>query len=101
MFHFCIADSNLDLSEGSEQYEWIEKCFASVDRQKQPWLIFAANIVPGPYIDGKDPLRGRYLNKPMLKLWQKYNMDIAFYGGDHNYERSCAVYKVLLFFFYI
>ncbi|KAK9066406.1 hypothetical protein SSX86_013728 [Deinandra increscens subsp. villosa] len=47
MFHFCIADSEHDWREGSEQYAWIEKCLASVDRQKQPWLIFSAHRVLG------------------------------------------------------
>ncbi|KAE9610137.1 putative phosphodiesterase I [Lupinus albus] len=30
----------------------------------------------------------------MQKLWQKYKVDIAFYGHVHNYERSCPVYQV-------
>ncbi|GKG03908.1 nucleotide pyrophosphatase/phosphodiesterase-like protein, partial [Tanacetum coccineum] len=47
MFHFCIADSEHDWREGSEQYAWIEKCLTSVDRQKQPWLIFSAHRVLG------------------------------------------------------
>ncbi|GJS07194.1 nucleotide pyrophosphatase/phosphodiesterase-like protein, partial [Tanacetum coccineum] len=47
MFHFCIADSEHDCREGSEQCAWIEKCLTSVDRQKQPWLIFSANRVLG------------------------------------------------------
>ncbi|GJW04770.1 nucleotide pyrophosphatase/phosphodiesterase-like protein [Tanacetum coccineum] len=47
MFHFCIADSEHDWREGSEQCAWIEKCLISVDRQKQPWLIFSANRVLG------------------------------------------------------
>ncbi|GJV88535.1 putative reverse transcriptase domain-containing protein [Tanacetum coccineum] len=47
MFHFCIADSEHDWREGSEQCAWIEKCLVSVDRKKQPWLIFSANRVLG------------------------------------------------------
>ncbi|PQQ17382.1 putative inactive purple acid phosphatase 27 [Prunus yedoensis var. nudiflora] len=29
----------------------------------------------------------------LQKLWQKYKVDIAFYGHVHNYERSCPIYQ--------
>ncbi|OIT19955.1 putative inactive purple acid phosphatase 1 [Nicotiana attenuata] len=47
MFHFCIADNEHDWREGSEQYSFIKHCLASVDKQKQPWLIFPAHWVLG------------------------------------------------------
>ena len=43
MFHFCVADSEHDWRKGSEQYRILEQCLASVDRRKQPWLIFVAH----------------------------------------------------------
>ena len=43
MFHFCVADSERDWRKGSKQYRFLEKCLASVDRWKQPWLIFVAH----------------------------------------------------------
>ncbi|CAI9280523.1 unnamed protein product [Lactuca saligna] len=97
MFHFCIADSEHDWREGSEQYAWLEKCFASVDRQKQPWLIFAANRVLGYSSSSQYAIEGS-LGEPMgrehlQKLWQKYKVDIAFYGHIHSYERTCPVYQ--------
>ena len=49
MFHFCIADSEHDWREGTEQYKFIEKFLASADRHKQPWLNFAAHRVLGGY----------------------------------------------------
>ncbi|KAI3765977.1 hypothetical protein L2E82_16024 [Cichorium intybus] len=97
MFHFCIADSEHDWREGSEQYAWIEKCLASVDRQKQPWLIFAANRVLGYSSSSQYTIEGT-LGEPMgrehlQKLWQKYKVDMAFYGHVHSYERTCPVYQ--------
>ncbi|CAI9280529.1 unnamed protein product [Lactuca saligna] len=97
MFHFCIADSEHDWREGSEQYAWIENCFASVDRQKQPWLIFAANRVLGYSSNNWLADEGAF-EEPMgranlQKLWQKYKVDIAFYGHVHNYERTCPIYQ--------
>nr|XP_043616360.1 probable inactive purple acid phosphatase 27 [Erigeron canadensis] len=97
MFHFCIADSEHDWRKGSEQFAWIEECFASVDRQKQPWLIFAANRVLGYSSSSQYAMEGSF-EEPMgrenlQKLWQKYKVDIAFYGHVHSYERTCPVYE--------
>lgn len=97
MFHFCIADTEHDWREGSEQYGFIEQCLASADRQKQPWLIFAAHRVLGYSSDKYYGLEGSF-EEPMgreslQKLWQKYKVDIAFYGHVHNYERSCPIYQ--------
>ncbi|KAF4361617.1 hypothetical protein F8388_007633 [Cannabis sativa] len=97
MFHFCIADSEHDWREGSEQYRFIEKCLASVDRQKQPWLIFAAHRVLGyssDYWYGQEGSFEEPMGRESLqKLWQKYKVDIAFYGHVHNYERTCPIYQ--------
>ncbi|PRQ16989.1 putative phosphodiesterase I [Rosa chinensis] len=94
-FHFCIADSEHDWREGSELYKFIEKCLASADRQKQPWLIFAAHRVLGYssayWNDGSfgEPMARENLQK----LWQKCKVDIAFFGHIHNYERTCPIYQ--------
>lgn len=98
MFRFCIAHTELDWREGSEQYKFIENCLASVDRQRQPWLIFLAHRVLGYssvdfYVEEgsfEEPM-GR---EDLEKLWQRYKVDIALYGHVHNYERSCPVYEV-------
>ncbi|KAK8690832.1 hypothetical protein V6N13_074358 [Hibiscus sabdariffa] len=95
MFHFCIADSEHDWREGSQQYKFIEKCLASVDRRKQPWLIFVAHRVLG-YSSSywKDGSFGEPMGRESLQgLWQKYKVDIAFFGHVHNYERTCPVYQ--------
>ncbi|KAM1736922.1 hypothetical protein ACFX12_015221 [Malus domestica] len=97
MFRFCIADTEHDWREGSEQYKFIENCLATVDRQKQPWLIFAAHRVLGyssNYYYGQEGSFEEPMGRESLqKLWQKYKVDIAFYGHVHHYERSCPVYQ--------
>jgi hypothetical protein len=30
----------------------------------------------------------------LQRLWQKYKVDIAFYGHVHQYERTCPIYQV-------
>ncbi|KAL5717529.1 putative inactive purple acid phosphatase 27 [Ranunculus cassubicifolius] len=97
MFRFCIADTEHDWREGSEQYKFIENCLASVDRRKQPWLIFSAHRVLGyssDYYYGKEGSYEEPMGRESLqKLWQKYKVDIAFYGHVHNYERTCQIYE--------
>ncbi|EPS73863.1 hypothetical protein M569_00891, partial [Genlisea aurea] len=97
LFRFCIANSELDWREGTEQYRFIERCLASADRQKQPWLIFAAHRVLGYSSDYYYGLEGSF-EEPMgreslQKLWQRYKVDIALYGHVHNYERTCPIYQ--------
>ncbi|XP_039116955.1 probable inactive purple acid phosphatase 1 [Dioscorea cayenensis subsp. rotundata] len=97
MFRFCIADTEHDWRPGTEQYKFIEHCLASVDRRKQPWLIFLAHRVLGYSSDYSYAVEGSF-EEPMgreslQKLWQKYKVDIAFYGHAHNYERTCPVYQ--------
>lgn len=97
MFHFCIADTEHDWREGSEQYRFIESCLASADRQKQPWLIFIAHRVLGYSSDYWYSLEGSF-EEPMgreslQRLWQKHKVDMAFFGHVHNYERTCPIYQ--------
>ncbi|KAI3882151.1 hypothetical protein MKX03_024394, partial [Papaver bracteatum] len=97
MYRFCIGDSEHDGREGTEQYKFIEKCFATTDRQKQPWLIFATHRVLGYSSDEWYARQGSF-EKPMgrsslRKLWQKYRVDIAYYGHVHSYERTCLMYE--------
>ncbi|KAG0498872.1 hypothetical protein HPP92_003563 [Vanilla planifolia] len=97
MFRFCIADTEHDWREGSEQYKFIEHCLASADRQKQPWLIFAAHRVLGyssSFFYGQEGTFAEPMGRSNLEpLWQKYRVDIAFFGHVHNYERTCPVYQ--------
>lgn len=98
MFRFCIADTEHDWREGTEQYKFIENCLSTVDRQKQPWLIFLAHRVLGYSSNSYYAEEGSF-EEPMgreslQKLWQKHKVDIALYGHVHNYERTCPIYEV-------
>lgn len=97
MFRFCIADTEHDWREGTEQYKFIEHCLATVDRQKQPWLIFLAHRVLGYSSTSFYADEGSFAEpmgrESMQKLWQKYKVDIAIYGHAHNYERTCPIYQ--------
>ncbi|XP_049936772.1 probable inactive purple acid phosphatase 27 [Nymphaea colorata] len=97
MFHFCVADTEHDWRPGTEQYKFIEHCLATADRQKQPWLIFVAHRVLGYSSNSWYAQEGSF-EEPMGReslqgLWQKYKVDLAFYGHVHNYERTCPTYE--------
>eukprot|EP00250_Pteridium_aquilinum_P014553 c22059_g1_i1 orf=201-2117(-) len=97
LFRFCIADSEHDWQEGSEQHKFIEECLASADRLKQPWLIFAAHRVLGYSSDYYYAKEGTFAEpmarESLQKLWQKHKVDLAFFGHVHNYERTCPAYE--------
>jgi hypothetical protein len=97
MFRFCIADSEHDWREGTPQYKWIEHCLSTVDRKHQPWLVFAAHRVLGYSSNSWYAMQGSYEEpegrESLQKLWQKYRVDIAFFGHVHNYERTCPMYQ--------
>lgn len=97
MFRFCIADTEHDWRPGTKQYKFIEHCLSTADRQKQPWLIFIGHRVLGYSSTDFYASSGSY-QEPMgreslQELWQKYKVDIAFYGHAHNYERTCPIYQ--------
>ncbi|XP_020586954.1 nucleotide pyrophosphatase/phosphodiesterase [Phalaenopsis equestris] len=96
-FRFCIADTEHDWRRGTAQYEFIEHCLSTADRQKQPWLIFAAHRVLGYSSDfwyAKEGTFAEPMGRESLEhLWQKYRVDIAFFGHVHNYERTCPIYQ--------
>ncbi|XP_074309638.1 putative inactive purple acid phosphatase 1 isoform X2 [Silene latifolia] len=97
MFRFCIAHTEEDWREGTDQYKFIEHCLASVDRQKQPWLIFLAHRVLGyssnQYYANEGTTEEPMGRESLQKLWQKYKVDIAIFGHVHNYERTCPIYQ--------
>ncbi|KAF8776696.1 hypothetical protein HU200_003424 [Digitaria exilis] len=97
MFRFCIAHTEEDWRPGTEQYKFIEQCLSSVDRQKQPWLIFLAHRVLGysscAYYESEGTFEEPMGREALQELWQKYKVDLAFYGHVHSYERTCPVYQ--------
>ncbi|KAH9551242.1 hypothetical protein CY35_09G005100 [Sphagnum magellanicum] len=97
MFHFCVGASEEDWREGTEQWNFLDKCLGSADRSKQPWLIFLAHRVLGYSTGAEYQVIGSF-GEPMAhdslqKLWQLHKVDLAFYGHVHTYERTCPIYE--------
>ncbi|WVZ92028.1 hypothetical protein U9M48_038126 [Paspalum notatum var. saurae] len=97
MFRFCVADSEHDWRPGTAQYQFIEHCLSTVDRKHQPWLVFAAHRVLGYSSNSWYAMEGSFEEpegrESLQRLWQKYRVDVAFFGHVHNYERTCPMYQ--------
>lgn len=89
---FFMIDSNRDLSEGSEQYNWLEWELA---KSTATWKI-AVHHHP-PYSSDSDDhgntsressiLGGRNARN-LVPLYEKYGLDFCLFGHTHLYERS-------------
>lgn len=97
MFRFCVADSEHDWREGTPQYRFIEECLSTVDRKHQPWLVFVAHRVLGYSSNSWYADQGSFEEpegrESLQKLWQRYRVDVTFFGHVHNYERTCRLYQ--------
>lgn len=87
-----IIDSNQDMEPGSPQYLWLVDELA---KSKSMWKI-AAHHHP-PYSSDSDdygntesalPLDGDPNFDPIIPVYEKYNIDMVFYGHVHSYERT-------------
>lgn len=89
---FFMLDSNRDLSEGSEQYNWLEWELA---KSTATWKI-AIHHHP-PYSSDSDDhgntarassTLGVANARNLVPLYEKYGLDFCLFGHTHLYERS-------------
>lgn len=88
---FFMIDSNRDLSEGSEQYDWLDQALA---KSTATWKI-AIHHHP-PYSSDSDDHGDTYKGlstlgtdaRNLVPLYDKYNLDFCLFGHTHLYERS-------------
>lgn len=88
---FFMIDSNRDLSEGSEQYNWLDQALA---KSTATWKI-AIHHHP-PYSSDSDDHGDTYKElstlgthaRNLVPLYDKYKVDFCLFGHTHLYERS-------------
>ncbi|CAK8575676.1 unnamed protein product [Lathyrus sativus] len=90
--HFTVISTEHDWSINSEQYEWMKKDMASVNRQHTPWLIFMGHR---PMYTSNQGFSSKDQNfiKAVEPLLLVNKVDLALFGHVHNYERTCSVYQ--------
>jgi predicted phosphodiesterase len=94
---FFVINTNFEVTKGSDQYNWLEWALA---KSTAKWKI-AYHHHP-PYTSDMDDYGDTYKEKSvygdpdvqdLIPLYEKYNVDIVFYGHIHDYERSWPIYQ--------
>lgn len=88
---FFMIDTNRDVREGSEQYNWLEQALA---RSTALWK-FAVHHHP-PYSSEKDDHGDTFKEastmgtkaRNLVPLFEKYGLDFSLFGHTHVYERT-------------
>ncbi|MBN1506189.1 MAG: metallophosphoesterase family protein [Sedimentisphaerales bacterium] len=93
---FFLIDTDRSAHPGSEQYQWLQEELA---RSKATWK-FAVHHHP-PYSSDEDDYgdtwkgerstRGDRKLRPLVPLYEKYALDICFFGHIHDYERTWPI----------
>jgi len=96
--HFTLMSTEHNFKVGSDQYNFLAKDLASVDRLKTPWVIFAGhrpmyisstnNAQPA----GDQPI-ALLLRQHVEPLLFHNKVDMAWWGHHHSYQRSCPVFN--------
>ncbi|XP_027354282.1 probable inactive purple acid phosphatase 27 [Abrus precatorius] len=90
--HFTVISTEHDWSKNSEQYQWMQKDMASVNRQKTPWLVFMGHRPMYTSYSGFSSVDGNFV-KDVEPLLLENKVDLVLFGHVHNYERTCSVYQ--------
>ncbi|XLS50057.1 hypothetical protein HN51_010734 [Arachis hypogaea] len=88
--HFTVISIEHDWSQNSEQYAWMKKDMASVNRQKTPWLIFMGHR---PMYTSDHSSADKNFVAAVEPLLLANKVDLVLFGHVHNYERTCSVYQ--------
>ncbi|KAK4266649.1 hypothetical protein QN277_027539 [Acacia crassicarpa] len=93
--HFLMLGAYTSYNKSGDQYRWLERDLASVDREVTPWLV--ATWHPPWYSTYKAHYReAECMRVEMEDLLYKYGVDLVFNGHVHAYERSNRVYNYTL-----
>ncbi|XP_043722366.1 purple acid phosphatase 15-like isoform X2 [Telopea speciosissima] len=93
--HFIMLGAYISYNKTGEQYRWLERDLANVDRSVTPWLV--ATWHPPWYSTYKAHYReAECMMVEMEELLYSYGVDIVFNGHVHAYERSNRVYNYTL-----
>ncbi|OMO75885.1 hypothetical protein COLO4_25840 [Corchorus olitorius] len=90
--HFTVFSTEHDWTRNSEQYNWMKKDMASVDRSKTPWLIFMGHRPMYTSCIGLGNTDDKF-RKEVEPFLLDNKVDLVFFGHVHNYERTCSVYN--------
>lgn len=93
---FFMIDTNRDVQEGSEQYDWLEWQLA---RSTATWKIVVHHHPP--YSSEADDHGDTYIgastyqtqSRNLVPLYEAYGVDFCLFGHTHVYERSWPLFE--------
>jgi predicted MPP superfamily phosphohydrolase len=80
--HFIVLDTTSDISQGSEQYMWLE---ADLQSASQDFVVVVTHY---PLLSTGQHGGSSDIDQILKPLFEEYHVDIVFSGHDHDYERS-------------
>ncbi|XP_060179387.1 purple acid phosphatase 15-like isoform X1 [Lycium barbarum] len=93
--HFIMLGGYVAYNRSDDQYKWLEKDLANVDRSVTPWLVVTWH--PPWYSTYTAHYReAECMKVAMEELLYEYGVDLVFNGHVHAYERSNRVYNYTL-----
>lgn len=93
--HFLMLGGYIAYHKSADQYKWLERDLANVNRKATPWLV--AIWHPPWYSSYKAHYReAECMRVAMEQLLYENGVDIVFNGHVHAYERSNRVYNYSL-----
>ncbi|KAJ4851517.1 Purple acid phosphatase 15 [Turnera subulata] len=93
--HFIMLGAYVAYDKSADQYKWLEKDLAEVNRSRTPWLV--ATWHPPWYSSYKAHYREvECMRVEMEELLYSHGVDIVFNGHVHAYERANRVYNYTL-----
>ncbi|KAL6783862.1 hypothetical protein ACKKBG_A03785 [Auxenochlorella protothecoides x Auxenochlorella symbiontica] len=90
--HFLTISTEHDLSPHSQQYKWIKRDLARVDRCTTPWVVVGMHrpmYVVFPHKSNR--IVGQHLRDHLEELFNRYEVDVVVSGHVHSYSSSCNV----------
>ncbi len=101
---FFMLDSNKNVDEGSEQYEWLSKQLSDLEKQGSAsgvvwkFVCFHHPVFSSDENDYGDLWKGKsswgdLRIRPLTKLFDQYKIDIVWNGHIHSYERTWPIHQ--------
>uniref|UniRef100_A0ACD5TLL0 Uncharacterized protein n=1 Tax=Avena sativa TaxID=4498 RepID=A0ACD5TLL0_AVESA len=89
--HVVMLGSYAGFKQGSEQYAWLKRDLANVDRQRTSWLLV---VLHRPWYNTNEAHQGdgEDMRAAMDRLLYDARVDIVFAGHVHAYERLTRIY---------
>eukprot|EP00455_Lapot_gusevi_P052945 TRINITY_DN8158_c0_g1_i17.p1 TRINITY_DN8158_c0_g1~~TRINITY_DN8158_c0_g1_i17.p1 ORF type:complete len:243 (+),score=60.89 TRINITY_DN8158_c0_g1_i17:88-816(+) len=97
--HVVQMSSEHDYFPGSPQYTWMQQDLSAVNRSLTPFVVITGHR---PMYNSEnctdDPSASDFpvslgMQRAFEDLLYKYRVDLALWGHQHSYERTCAVYQ--------